>query len=66
MFLLPLAVGAPELSPVLLAAGIVLCVLSRRHARQHRTARLALVFAAASSVLTLVPVIQLPLAHQNL
>jgi len=62
MFLLPLAVGAPELSPVLLAAGIFLCVLSRRHARQHRTARLALVFAAASSVLTLVPVIQLTLA----
>jgi acetyl esterase/lipase len=52
-------VGAPEVSPVLLAAGILLCTLVWRHARRHRAARLALLFAAASSVLALVPVIQL-------
>ena len=60
--LFPLAVGAPEVSPVLLAAGIVLAGASARYARRSVIARLALVLAAAASLLSLVPVVQLPFA----
>lgn len=59
-FLYPLAVGSPELSPVLLAAAIALLVMSGRHARRAPMARLALICAGAASVLSLVPVVQLP------
>jgi acetyl esterase/lipase len=62
MFLLPLAVGAPEVSPILVAAGVLLAALSSRYARRHNVARLALVFSATSSLVSLVPVVQLPIA----
>ena len=61
MFLLPLAVGSPEVSPVLLAAGVLLSMVSARAAKRNNVARLALVLAATASLLSLVPVIQLPI-----
>ena len=64
-FLLPLAVGAPELSPALLIAGVLVSALSAAYARRRDTARLALVLAATSVVLSLLPVAQLPFALQR-
>jgi acetyl esterase/lipase len=61
-FLLPLAVGSPEVAPVLLAVGILLLMISARYARRHPAARLALACAAIASMLSLVPVVQLPVA----
>jgi acetyl esterase/lipase len=61
-FLYPIAVGSPEISPLLLAAGVLLLMVSARHARRRGVARLALVFAAVASLLSLVPVVQLPIA----
>ena len=58
----PVAVGSPEVAPVLLAAGILLLMIAARHARRRPIARLALVFAAIASLLSLVPVVQLPIA----
>jgi acetyl esterase/lipase len=58
--LLPLAVGAPEVSPVLVVCGMLLAALSARHARRDTLARLALVCAATASLLSLLPVFQLP------
>jgi acetyl esterase/lipase len=60
--LYPLAVGAPEVSPVLLVAGIVLVVLSARYARRYGIARPACLCAGAATLMSLVPVVQLPLA----
>jgi hypothetical protein len=54
-----IAVGAPELSPLLLAGSVILLIVS---ARRGRAARLSLVFAAIASVLALVPAVQLPIA----
>ncbi len=62
MLLLQLAVGAPEVSPVLLAAGLVLSAAAAGYARRNNIARLALVLAATASFLSLVPVVQLPIA----
>ena len=58
----PLAVGAPEVSPVLLAGGLLLLAISARHARRRAVARLALMCAATASLLSLLPVVQLPIA----
>jgi acetyl esterase/lipase len=58
--LFPLAVGAPELSPPLLAVSFAICVLSACQARHRGDARLSLVFAATASLLLLVPIAQLP------
>jgi acetyl esterase/lipase len=62
-FLYPLAVGSPEAAPILLAVGILLLIVmvSARHARRRPIARLAIVFAALASVLSLVPTVQLPM-----
>jgi acetyl esterase/lipase len=60
--LYPVAVGSPEVSPVLLAAGIVLVALSARYARRQAIARLACLCAGAASLIALVPVVQLPFA----
>jgi acetyl esterase/lipase len=62
-WLYPVAVAAPELSPIFLAGGIVLLMISARHARHARrsgVARLASACAAIASVLSLVPVVQAP------
>ena len=60
--LYPVAVGSPEVSPLLLAGSIILLIISARRVRRDRTARLTLAFAAIASVLALVPVVQLPIA----
>ena len=60
--LLPLAVGAPELSPVLLAVAVFLVAVSGIGARRNAVARFSLVLAAISTLLSLIPVVQLPLA----
>jgi acetyl esterase/lipase len=61
-FLLPLAVGVPEVSPVLLVPAVLLSALAARYAKQHGVARLALVLSATAFLLCLVPVVQLPIA----
>ncbi len=61
-FLFPLAVGSPELSPVLLAAGVLLSAVSARYAKRNGMARLALVLAATASLLCLAPVVQMSVA----
>jgi acetyl esterase/lipase len=61
-FLYPLAVGSPEVAPVLLASGVLLLLISARHASRRPVARLALVFSAIASLLSLVPVVQLPIS----
>lgn len=60
--LLPLAVGSPELSPALFGVGALLSAISAAYARRNGLARLALVFAATSTVLSLFPIAQLPFA----
>jgi acetyl esterase/lipase len=61
-FMLPLAVGAPEVSPVLLVIGILCLAASARDAKRHNVARLALVLAATSALLSLLPLVQLAVA----
>jgi acetyl esterase/lipase len=60
--LLPLAVGSPEVSPLLLGLSAVLCATSAAYARRNGIARLALVCAATSLLLTFFPIAQLPFA----
>jgi acetyl esterase/lipase len=60
--LLPLAVASAELSPVLLAGGVFLSVISAASAKRRNIARLALVFSLVASVLSAVPVVQLAVA----
>ena len=57
---LPLGVGAPEFSPLLLAVALVLVVIASLYARTLGTARLALVLALVSAVLCCRPLVQLP------
>jgi acetyl esterase/lipase len=59
--LLPLSVGAPEVSPILLVIGILLSAFAARHARRSNIARLGLVFAGTASLVSLLPVVQLPM-----
>ena len=59
-YVLPLAVGSPELSPVLLVAALVLSMIAGIHARTSGVARLALVAALTSALLALVPLARLP------
>ncbi len=58
----PLAVGAPEVSPILLAAGIALSALSAPFAKYNGTARFALILAATASFVSLVPIVQMSVA----
>jgi acetyl esterase/lipase len=58
--LLPLGVGAPELSPILLVVALALVAVAGLYARTLGTARLALVFALVATVLSLLPLLQLP------
>ena len=59
--LYPLAVGSPEISPALLAAGAFLSIASARYIKESQIARIALACAALSMLLSLVPVVQLPI-----
>jgi acetyl esterase/lipase len=58
--LLPLGVGAPELSPLLFGVAIVLCIVSAVYARPLHVARLALVLSLVAACLSALPLIQLP------
>ena len=60
--LYPLAVGSPELAPALFAGSALLAILSAFYARRRRTARVSLALAASASLLSLVPLVQLPIA----
>ncbi|RPI49997.1 MAG: hypothetical protein EHM55_22465, partial [Acidobacteria bacterium] len=60
--LLPLAVGSPEVSPILLAAGVLLSAVAARYAKRNGVARLALVLAATASLVCLVPIVQMSVA----
>lgn len=57
-----LNVGSPEVAPLLLAGSILLVTISARLARRDRAVRAALVCASSASLLSLVPVVQLPFA----
>ena len=59
-FLYPLAVGAPEISPILLAGGLLMVAIAVRHTRRLRIARMTVACASLASLLSLVPVAQLP------
>ncbi len=60
--LYPLAVGSAEVAPILLACGILLAMISARYARSGPVPRLAFVFAVMASLLSLAPVLQVPIA----
>ena len=60
--LYPLAVGSPEVSPVLFAGGVLLSIIALRYARRSGSARLALVCAASTSLLSLIPIVQVSTA----
>jgi acetyl esterase/lipase len=59
VWLLPFGVGAPEISPVLLAGSFLLAIVAAARARRSGVARLALVFALVSGSLSLLPALQL-------
>ena len=60
-YVLPLTIGSPEVSPLLLAAAVVLWLLASIRARKFDVARLALVFALVSACLSLIPLIRVPM-----
>jgi acetyl esterase/lipase len=60
VLLLPLGVGAPELSPVLLAISLAMVVIAGLYGRALGTARLALVLSLVSGVLCAWPLLQVP------
>ena len=57
---LPLAVGAPELSPWLLLASLILCAITAREAGVEMTARAAFAVAAVSAALCVYPLARTP------
>ena len=59
-FVYPIAVASPEVSPILLAGGVVLLFVAARQARRHLLAELARVLAAITTMLSMIPVIQVP------
>jgi acetyl esterase/lipase len=61
-FVYPLAVGSPEVSPVLLLASMVIFLITARHARRNTMAQLTLVFATIALLFSLVPIVQAPFA----
>jgi acetyl esterase/lipase len=58
--LLPFGVGAPEVSPVLLAGSLLLAIVAAAGSRRNKIARLALVFSLISGSVSLLPILQLP------
>jgi acetyl esterase/lipase len=58
--LLPLAVGAPELSPWLLLVSVILCAVTFRAASVDVTARVVFNFAAVSAVQSAYPLVRAP------
>lgn len=60
LYLVPLGVGSPELSPGLFAAALILSVLGALNAKRLGVARLGLLLALAAASLSLLPAIQMP------
>jgi acetyl esterase/lipase len=58
--LLAFGVGAPEVSPVLLAGSLLLAIVAAAGSRKNKLARLALVFSLTSGSISLLPMLQLP------
>lgn len=58
--LLPLAVGAPEISPWLLLVSVILCAVTFRAASVDITARVVFSVAAVSAVLCAYPLVRAP------
>src|SRR5258706_13837484 len=58
--LLPLAVGAPELSPWLLLISLILCAITFRSAGADVTARVVFNVSAVSAVLCAYPLVRAP------
>ena len=56
--LLPLGVGSPEISPVLLCGALLLSPIAAMRARKFGTARLALVCTLTCGCLSLLPIVQ--------
>ena len=63
--LLPLAVGAAEVSPILLVAAVVLLMASASGVKKSGIPRFSFGLAAAASVASLIPLVQLPFALQR-
>ena len=55
--LLAFAVGAPEVSPVLLAGSLLLAIVAATGSRRNKVARLALVFSLISGSISLLPIL---------
>lgn len=66
MTLLPLAVGAPEISPWLLILNAIALLLSRVGDRRNRLNRLALIASIIALFLSLIPLVQLPFADRQM
>jgi acetyl esterase/lipase len=60
--LMPLTIGAPELSPWLLAAALLVCALAFRSSSADATARATLYIAAAAAALFAYPLARVPFA----
>ena len=58
--LLAFGVGAPEVSPVLLAGSLLLAIAAAAGSRRNKIARLALVFSLISGSISLWPILQVP------
>ena len=63
--LLPLAVGAPELSPLLFSIATILALASATGIRGGRVPRFSFGLAATAGLVSLIPVVQLPFALQR-
>ncbi len=63
--LIPLAVGAPEVSPALSVAGIVLALLCGVRARGNRRARWACAIALAGTAVAVSPLVRVPPVTQS-
>ena len=61
-FVYPIAVGSPEVSPILLGVGVILLLICARQRRRHLPAHFAFVFAAVGTMFSLIPVVRLPSA----
>jgi acetyl esterase/lipase len=66
LILLPLGVGAPEISAWLLTIGVLVAATSLFDARTRRTARVALAIACAAAVLAAIPLVRAALAIPRL
>jgi acetyl esterase/lipase len=63
--LLPITVGAPEISPVLLLSGMVLSIVTWRSRHRSGTDRIALACALITAGLSLIPLLQLAMSVRD-